>query len=57
MLSAMTDEQQRYYSAMDYVLQVGEIGCCRNPHTGELEFRVGDGHSTMWDLPPISKNR
>ncbi len=51
----MTDEQQRYYTAMNYVLQEGEFGCCRNPLTGKLEFRIGDGHSVMRDLQPVKR--
>ena len=49
----MTNEQQKYNEAMKHILQNGEFGCCRNPYTSELEFRMGDGHSTMWNLPPI----
>lgn len=51
------NEQQRYYTAIEHVLQEGEIACSRNPYTGELEFRVGDGDSAMWDLPPIKRER
>lgn len=51
------NEQQRYYTAIEHVLQEGEIACSRNPFDGELEFRVGDGHSVMRDLPPIKRER
>ena len=47
----MVNEQERYNEAMEYILQDGEIGCCRNPYTAELEFRMGDGNSVMRDLP------
>lgn len=51
------NEQQRYYTAIEHVLQEGEIACSRNPFDGELEFRVGDGHSVMRDLPLFNKER
>ena len=50
----MVNEQERYNEAMEYILQDGEIGCCRNPYTAELEFRMGDGNSVMRDLPRLN---
>lgn len=50
----LMEDEQRYNKAMEYVLRDGEIGCCRNPYTAELEFRMGDGNSVMRDLPRLN---